>query len=365
MQIMNRFFNNLNKNKILTFCIAIIILIAIFCFYKFNRTIQQNKELSLVHKSEFYKLMYKEKDIDFIKTAEKELKNIDSYIERYKEDFPFYFYIKIQRDCLFEELNNKVYHLLLKKQIIREDTNYNSFLEQHPESLSNLKEKGRILEYKEIDYIDLFRKYCIEWDEYDKYLYFCENHSITPVKEITEYDKQNNDSDAQNYFPKGVFSQFQNEFLSSFLDYFDPVSIVSMKKGQNEIRFYCIDSGMMKDSYSYVIKVNWTRFSRNMEIIVEDSPARHEKIEISKSELDELIDLLAECDFYNQKTSYDVKASDANEYICEANINGKYKIVSRCDYAMEPFMYKIQNFLVKKTGGAPHTGKRAWEFLRN
>ena len=98
---MNRFFNNLNKNKILTFCIAIIILIAIFCFYKFNRTIQQNKELSLVHKSEFYKLMYKENDIDFIKTAEKELKNIDSYIERYKEDFPFYFYIKIQKDCLF------------------------------------------------------------------------------------------------------------------------------------------------------------------------------------------------------------------------------------------------------------------------
>ncbi|MEE3312968.1 MAG: hypothetical protein VZR56_02290 [Treponema sp.] len=92
--------------------------------------------------------------------------------------------------------------------------------------------------------------------------YFCENHSITPVKEITEYDKQNNDSDAQKYFPKGVFSQFQNE------------------------------------------------------------------------------------------------------YICEANINGEYKVVSRCDYSMEPFMYLIQNFLVKKTGGAPHTGKRAWEFLR-
>ncbi len=345
--------------------IFFLILLGFFCYFNINITYQQNKELSLVHKSEFYKLMYKENDIDFIKTAEKELENIDSYIERYKEDFPFYFYIKIQRDCLFGELNNKVYHLLIKNQTIREDTDYNSFLEQHPESLSNLKEKGRILEYKEIDYIDLFRKYCIEWDEYDKYLYFCENHSITPVKEITEYDKQNNDSDAQNYFPKGVLSQFQNEFLSSFLDYFDPVSIVSMKKGQNEIRFYCIDSGMMKDSYSYVIKVNWTRFSRSMEVIVEDSPARHEKIEISKSELDELIDLLDECDFYNQETSYDVKASDANEYICEANINGKYKLVSRCDYAMEPFMYKIQNFLVKKTGGAPHTGKRAWEFLRN
>ncbi len=353
------------KIILIVICIFLLILLGIFCLWKINITCQQNKEHSLVHKSEFYKLMYKEKDIDFIKTAEKELENIDSYIERYKEDFPFYFYIKIQRDCLFGELNNKVYHLLLNNQIISEDTDYDSYLEQHPETLSSLKEKGRILEYKEIDYIDLFRKYCIEWDKYDEYLYFCEKYSITPVKEITEYDKQNNDSDAQKYFPKGVFSQFQNEYLSSFLDYFDPVSIVSMKKGQNEIRFYCIDSGMMKVSYSYVINVNWTRFSRSMEVIVEDSPARHEKIEISKSELDELIDLLDECDFYNQETSYDVKASDANEYICEANINGKYKLVSRCDYAMEPFMYKIQNFLVKKTGGAPHTGKRAWEFLRN
>ena len=319
----------------------------------------------MVHKSEFYKLMYKENDIDFIITAEKELENIDSYIERYKEDFPFYFFIKIQRDCLFGELNNKVHHLLLKNRIIREDTDYDSYLVQYPESLSNLKEKGEILEYKEIDYIDLFRKYCIEWDTYDEYLYFCGKFSITPEKEISEYDKQNNNSDVQNYFPKGVFGQFQNEFLSSFLDYFDPVSIVSMKKGQNEIRFSCIDSEMTMDSYSYVIKVNWTRFSRSMEVIVEDSPVRHEKIEISKSELDKLLALLEECDFYNQKSSYEINANDANEYVCEVNINGKYKLVSRCDYHMESFMYEIQNFLVKKTGGAPHTGKRAWEFLRN
>jgi len=51
--------------------------------------------------------------------------------------------------------------------------------------------------------------------------------------------------------------------------------------------------------------------------------------------------------------------------ICEVNINGKYKVVSRCDYAMEPFMYKIQNFLVKKTGGVPNHGKRGWQFLHD
>ena len=200
--------------------------------------------------------------------------------------------------------------------------------------------------------------------KYDDYLYFCEKYPIKPVKEATDFDKQTNASEVQNYFPKGVFSQAHNEFLSSFLDYFDPVSIVSMKKGQNEIRFLCIDSGMMKASYSYVIKINWTRFSRTMEVIVEDSPARHEKIDISKSELDKLLDLLAECDFYNQKSSYDIIANDANEYICEVNINGKYKVVSRCDYYMDSFMYKIQTFLVKKTGGAPHQGKQVWKSLR-
>ena len=354
-----------HKNKLIFICIILLIFLGIFSLCKINITWQQNKENSLIHKSEFYKLMYKVNDFDFIKTAERELENIDDYIERYKEDFPFYFFIKIQRDCLNGEIQKKVYRLLLEEDLINDKTDYDEYIETHPESLSSLTEKGKMVGYKEIDYINLFRQYCIDWDSFNEYLNFCEKYSITPITEITEYDKQKNNSNAQNYFPKGVLSHFQNEFLSSFLDYFDPVSIVSMKKGQNEIRFSCIDSGMMKDSYSYVIKVKWARFSRSMEIIVEDSPARHEKIEISKSELNELIDLLAECDFYNQKISNDIKAFDANEYICEVNINGKYKVVSRCDYAMEPFMYKIQNFLVKKTGGAPNHGKRGWQFLHD
>ena len=74
----------------------------------------------------------------------------------------------------------------------------------------------------------MFRQYCIEWDSYDDYLYFCEKHSLKPENETADADKQNKDT--QNYFPKGVLGQVQNEILSSFLDYFDPVSIVSMKK---------------------------------------------------------------------------------------------------------------------------------------
>ena len=355
------------KIFILLICISILILSGIFCIYKLNKSEpeQQKNEVSLVHKSAFYKLMYKENNYDFIKTGEKELENIDVYIERYNENYPFYLFIKIQRDSLFVELNNKIYHLLLDNQLITEETDYDLYLEQHPESVLTFKEKGRVLEYKEIDYIELFRQHCIEWGRYDDYLVFCGKFFITPVKELSEYDKQIKDSDAQNYFPKGVLSQFQNECLSSFLDFFDPVSIVSMKKGHNTIRFYCIDSGMRIGTYSYLIKVEWTRFSRSMKVVVDDSPARHEKIDISKSELKKLIRLIYECDFYNQKSTSDINANDASEYICEVNINGKYKIVSRCDMSMEPFMYKIQNSLVKKTGGAPNHGKRVWNFLRD
>ncbi|MBR5645950.1 MAG: hypothetical protein IKX23_04855 [Treponema sp.] len=273
--------------------------------------------------------------------------------------------MKIQRDCLNGELQKKTYYLLLDEEIIDKETDYDAYIKLNPESLKNLKEKGKNVEYKEIDYIDLFRHYCIDWDSYDKYLCFCEKYSIIPVKETLDYDKLSKTPEFLNYFPKGVFNQVQNEILSSFLDYFDPVSIVHVKKGQNEIRFSCIDSGMMRDSYSYIIKVKWTRFSRTMEVIVEDSPARHEKIDISKKELDKLLDLLNECDFYNQQISYDINVNDGTKYVCEVNIDGKYKIVSRWEGSKDLFIFLIHDFLIKKTGGAPHHGKQVWKFLRN
>lgn len=357
------------KNKYFQMPKAIIILIfsflfifiCLFFFPKIKKTEQQNKETLLVHKSEFFKMMYEENDYDFIKTGEKELENIESYIECYKENFPFYFFIKIQRDCLFVELNNKIYHLLLNNQIISEDTDYDSYVEQHRESLLSLKEKGRILEYKEIDYIELFRRYCIEWNSYDDYLNFCEKFSIEPVKEITELDKQISASYFQNYFPKGTFDKVQNEILSSFLDYFDPDSIMHMEKGHDELRFYCIEAR----KYSYLIKICWTKFSRYMEVIVEDSPARHKKINISKAELIKLLDLFSECDFYNQKSNYDIILNDGTNYVCEVNIDGKYKVVSRWGPDYEPFIFEIHDFLVKKTGGVPNQGKRAWNLLQN
>ncbi len=342
--------------------LLVILTTGIICIYKLNKTEQekQENEVSLVHKSAFYKMMYEENDYDFIKTGEKELENIDSYIERYEENYDFDFFMKIQRDCLRGELNKKIYHLLLNNQLITEDIDYDSYLEQHPESILNLKNKGRILEYEPIDYINLFGQYSIDWNEYDYYLKFCENYSMEPSMDIVE---QSTNNDAQNYFPRGTFHIVWNEVYSSFLDYFDPVSIMHLEKGQNEVRFFCIDSGMKRNSYSYLIKVTWTKFSQNMEVIVEDSPARHKKIPVTRSEIRKLLKLLKECEFYDRKSSLDVSANDANEYVCEVNINGKYKVVSRDDYpSVDPFMVQIQQFLVRKTGGAPNRGKKAWRF---
>jgi hypothetical protein len=100
-----------------------------------------------------------------------------------------------------------------------------------------------------------------------------------------------------------------------------------------------------------------------MEVIVEDSPARHKKIPVTRAEIKKLLKILKECEFYDRKSSLDVSVLDANKYVCEVNINGEYKVVMRYDYPSDdPFMVQIQQFLVRKTGGAPNQGKRAWRF---
>lgn len=77
---MRKIYFQRRKIIIMIICVFLLILSGIFCFYQINMTRLQNIENSLVHKSEFYKLMYRENDFDFIKTGEKELENIDIYI---------------------------------------------------------------------------------------------------------------------------------------------------------------------------------------------------------------------------------------------------------------------------------------------
>ena len=155
-------------------------------------------------------------------------------------------------------------------------------------------------------------------------------------------------------------SILKGEYYSSFFDAFDLNSIVSLEKGHNVIRFSCINSM----SASYIIQVNWTKQTRNMELIVENSPNRHKSIKISKKEINEILQLLSECDFYNQDSQKIVPGvRDGAVYILEINIDGKYKIVSRWWPPHEEFMFKIHEFLVKKAGGQAAInaqGKMVW-----
>ena len=167
----------------------------------------------------------------------------------------------------------------------------------------------------------------------------------------------------EQYFPENVFSKYIEEYYSDFFDKFDSNSLMSLKEGQNEIRFSCIDSMAV----SYIIKVDWTKHSRNMELIVENNPVKRIKLKITKSELNELLKLLSKCDFYNQDSQKIITgARDGADYILETNIEGKYKVVSRWGPPYEDFMFNIHEFLVKKTGGQAviiSEGKRTWDSM--
>ena len=150
----------------------------------------------------------------------------------------------------------------------------------------------------------------------------------------------------QKYFPDGTVD-FE-EYCSDFLDAFDPSSIMSMEKGCNELRFSCIESM----ATSYVIKVSWTKHSRKMVLIAENSPMRKIEFPIEKSALDKLQKMLSDCDFYNQESSaYVPGRRDGVIYLLEVNIDGKYKAVSIWGPPHEKYMSGIKEFLVKQIGG--------------
>lgn len=167
----------------------------------------------------------------------------------------------------------------------------------------------------------------------------------------------------EKYFPEQLFSKSTEEYYSSFFEAFDPVSIMSLEQGHNELRFSCIESMTV----SYIIKIYWTNHTRNMELIVENSPNRRINVKITKKELKELLLLLSEYDFYNQDTQKIVLGRrDGADYILETNIEGKYKVVSRWGPPYEDFMFNIHEFLVKKAGGQAvinSEGKKVWNLI--
>ena len=150
----------------------------------------------------------------------------------------------------------------------------------------------------------------------------------------------------QKYFPEDTVD-FE-EYCSDFLDAFDPSSIMTLEKDRSEMRFSCIESM----TTSYVIKVSWTKRSRNMLLIVENSPVRRIEFPLEKSALGKLQKMLSDCDFYNQESStYVPGRRDGVIYLLEVNIDGKYKAVSIWGPPHDKYMSGIKDFLVKQIGG--------------
>jgi hypothetical protein len=172
-----------------------------------------------------------------------------------------------------------------------------------------------------------------------------------------------NAQNLEKYFPEQLFSKSTEDYYSSFFEAFDPVSIMSLEQGHNELRFSYIDSMAV----SYIIKVDWTKHSRNMELIIENNPVKKIKVNITKSEVNELLKLLSKGDFYNQDSQKIITgARDGADYILETNIEGKYKVVSRWGPPYEDFMFNIHEFLVKKAGGQAvinSEGKIVWNLI--
>ena len=172
-----------------------------------------------------------------------------------------------------------------------------------------------------------------------------------------------NAQNLKKYFPEQLFSKSTEDYYSSFFDTFDSVSIMSLEQGHNELRFSCIESMTV----SYIIKIHWTNHTRNMELIVENSPNRRINVKITKKELKELLLLLSEYDFYNQDTQKIVLGGrDGADYILEANIDGKYKIVSRWGPPYEEYMCHIHEFLLNKIGGQAvinSEGEKVWNLI--
>lgn len=145
-----------NIKRTLKFLIIPLTVLLSFSLY----TILQNKNKSdkenLSFKSEFYHRMYKEKDIDFIKNGELELKHIDKYLENFSDDILFCDFLITQKKNLSNEIMDKKISFNSKKDI----------------------EESENKKYEPIDYIDLYKQYCIEHHRIDKFQEFCVSHEI-------------------------------------------------------------------------------------------------------------------------------------------------------------------------------------------
>ena len=87
--------------KILIISIAVLSF-SFFCYFYYYKSKENHG-----YKSEFYQLYFTENDSDFIKFGEDELRNIDKYLEIFKDDILFSDFLSSQKRALYKEITEK------------------------------------------------------------------------------------------------------------------------------------------------------------------------------------------------------------------------------------------------------------------
>lgn len=115
------------------------------------------------YRSNFYKMMRKKNKFDFIKTAEKEIENIDAWIKKSKSDdaLQFRIFLTEEKIRLVDEIQKtklKAYCKEGKVKLRDRPKVYKIFEDKYPELVLKFNDYGKVLEYKNIDYLRIFEK---------------------------------------------------------------------------------------------------------------------------------------------------------------------------------------------------------------
>ena len=139
--------------------IIILVSAMIICIFLMWKNFPTNKRLSEINfSSVFYQRMHKADEFDFIKTAEKELENINNYLEANKDNSSFNLFISTEKNCLINEIEETKLYIYSKKDGIKDTpSDYKTYQNLYPEQVEKFKEKGKVLDYDKIDYIELYK----------------------------------------------------------------------------------------------------------------------------------------------------------------------------------------------------------------
>lgn len=144
---------------------------------------------------------------------------------------------------------------------------------------------------------------------------------------------------AKDYFSTELDPVWNDDFID-FIDTFDPVSLVEIEDGYNVLRFSCIETMTI----SYMIKITWSDETHKAEIMVDNSPVKHKTINISRTLIDDIQNLLNNHNFYSQESRLQSYGRDGTYYLVEANLAGSYKVIAR--YGTNGIIGKLKKLLL-------------------